>query len=346
MGKFMSKTIKNCFYQNLTFQKLLDAHQRASIGKKTKKEIILFEMDLESNLIRIMDDIKNGTYKFGNYREFTVYEPKERVIKSLPYRDRVVHQWYVEEFIKPYFFKRFIPTTFACLDGRGTHKAVEKVQEYMRKMKKKYSTYYILKCDIKKYFYSIDKEILFSILKDRIQDKKILEFSKIILDDGNVIGIPIGNFTSQYFANIYLDKFDHFVKEELRVKKYVRYMDDFILFLRTKEEAKELLEKIKKFLHENLNLQLNSKSKYFPNKLGIDFCGYRIYETHILLRKRFKKKFKKSIRLWKKLKKENRFYRQKCLLSYSSYKGHAKHSNSYSFIKKMDEMIQNQHIFE
>ena len=335
----MSKTIKKCFYDKLTFENILNAHKRASKGKIQKKEIILFEMDLETNIIRIINEIKSGTYKFGDYREFFVYEPKKRLIKSLPYRDRVVHQWYVEEFIKPYFFKRFIKDTFACLDERGTHKAVLRLQQQMRNMKRQYKKYYVLKCDIRKYFYTIDKKILLEILKKRIKDKKIIEFSKVILNDNEEIGIPIGNFTSQYFANIYLNELDHYIKEQLRIKNYIRYMDDFILLLRTKEEAREILSLIEKFLKEHLNLILNQKSKYFPNNKGIDFCGYRIYETHILLRKRFKKKIKKNIKICLMLKSQHKFYLKKFILTYNSFKGHASHSNSYHFMKKMDILI-------
>ncbi len=335
----MSKTIKNCFDEKLTFENLLKAHLRASNGKKDKKEIIFFELDLESNLIKMLDEIKQGTYNFGEYRSFKVYEPKERIIKSLPYRDRVVHQWYVEEFIKPYFYPRFISDTYACLDNRGTHKAVSKTQKYMRIMKRLYGNYYVLKCDVKKYFYSIDKIILYDILKSKISDKKLLEFSKKILDDGENIGIPIGNFTSQYFANIYLNELDHYIKEVLRVKYYVRYMDDFILLLKTKDEAQKLYNKIEEFLNKYLNLELNSKSRFYPNYLGVDFCGYKIYETHILLRKRFKKKLNKSINLWIKLKKENKFYDFKFSRSYNSYIGHSVHCNSYHYFARINEKI-------
>ncbi len=337
----MSKTIKNCYYKNITFDKLLNAHLRASEGKKSKKEILLFEMNLETNIIQIMDKLYNGTYRFGNYREFKVYEPKERIIKSLPYIDRVVHQWYIEEFIKPFFYPRFITNSYACLDNKGTHKAVLKTQEFMRSMKRKYGSFIVLKCDIKKYFYTIDKNILKDILRKNIKDKKLLEFSEIILDDGNIKGIPIGNYTSQYFANIYLNELDHFVKEVLEVKYYIRYMDDFIFLLRNKDEARKILKEVKKFLEDVLKLELNSKSTFFKNEKGIDFCGYRIYETHILLRKRFKKKINKSLKLWKRLKKENRFYKKKFLLALNSYKGHASHANSYNYIKKIDNKIIN-----
>lgn len=337
----MSKTIKKCFYDRLTFNNMLSAHIRASKGKRHKKELILFEMDLETNLVRLINDIKNKTYVVGNYREFKVYEPKERIIKSLPYRDRIVHQWYVEEFIKPFFYKRFIADTFACLDNRGTHKAVVTVQKYMRTMKRKYSTYYVLKCDIKKYFYSIDKGILMDILSCNIKDKELINFTKVLLDDGVDEGIPIGNYTSQYFANIYLNELDHYVKEVLRVRYYVRYMDDFIFLLKDKEEALKILKCVSKFLQEHLKLSLNSKSSFFKNSKGINFCGYRIFETHILLRKRFKKKTIKNVKLWKKLKNENKLNYKKFLLSFNSFKGHASHANSYNYIKRLEEKVRN-----
>ncbi len=331
----MSKTMKKCFDEKLTFYKMMEAHYRAKKGKSYKKELILFEMDLETNIVRIVDEIKNNKYQFGEYREFLVYEPKERIIRSLPYRDRIVHQWYVEEFIKPYFFKRFIKDTYACLDGRGTHLAIKNTQKYMRQMKKKYGHYFVLKCDVKKYFYTIDKGILLDILRRHISDKKILAFSEIILNDGSDIGIPIGNYTSQYYANIYLSELDYYIKNDLKIKYYVRYMDDFILLVKDRKEARRLLEDIDNFLQKNLRLELNHKSRYYPHFQGIDFCGYRIYETHILLRKRFKKKVNKNLKLWKKLKSENKLYRKKYILSLNSFKGHASHANSHNFINEL-----------
>lgn len=191
----MPKKIRNVFYKNLTFQKFVEAHNRAKKNKMFKNEVLTFDLNLESNIITIIRSIKNNTYKVGQYHSFTVYEPKERIIQSLPYRDRVVHQWYVEEFIKPYIMPKFINTSFACLPNKGTHKAVDSVQEMMRKYSKNYPDYYILKCDIKKYFNSIDSIVLFDILKNYIEDKALLKFtSKILFDnrpfDTN-IGIPI-----------------------------------------------------------------------------------------------------------------------------------------------------------
>ena len=137
----MSRTIKNCFYKNLTFEKLLNAHLRARDQKTSKKELILFEMNLENNIVNLLNQLKTGRYRIGKYRTFYVTEPKLRKIQALPYVDRIVHQWYVEEFIKPYIVPKFINTTFACLENKGTHKAVETVQHHMQIMKRNYDNF-------------------------------------------------------------------------------------------------------------------------------------------------------------------------------------------------------------
>ena len=332
----MSKTIRNSFDSKLTYQKLLEAHYRANKGKRKKPEIIIYEMDLETNLIQLIQNIKNGTYRLGKYREFTIKDPKERVIRSLPYRDRIVHQWYVEEFIKPFFVKRFISDSYACINDRGVHMAINKLQKYMRKMKKLYGVYYVVKFDIKKFFYSIDRDILFEILSRRISDVKLLEFTRVLLiDEVEPVGIPIGNYTSQYFANIYLNELDHYIKEKLKVKYYIRYMDDFIMLVKDKNEAKRLLKCVGIFLNEKLKLKLNGKSRYYPSNKGIDFCGYVIFENYRLLRKRFKKKAKKRIELWKHLKSIGKLNDKKMLLSWNSMLGHSMHANSFRFMSKI-----------
>ena len=136
MDFIMPKKIKNLFYKNLTFDKILEAHRRARKHKSYKNEVIKFEFNLENNLINLINNLKNQTYKLGKYFTFKVYEPKERYIQALPYKDRIVHQWYVEEFIKPYIVPKFINTTFACLENKGTHKAVETVQHHMQIIRK------------------------------------------------------------------------------------------------------------------------------------------------------------------------------------------------------------------
>lgn len=339
MDEIMSKTIKKSFYDKLTMEKLYEAHLRAKKNKTLKQEVLVYEMDLESNLYNLLRSIKNKTYKTGKYRVFTIYEPKERIIKSLPYNDRIVHQWYVEEFIKPYFMPRFIKDTYACISNRGMHKAVLTTQKYMRIMKHKYENYYILKCDIRKYFYTIDKDILFDILKKHISDKDLLEFSKVLIYDDEPIGIPIGNYTSQFFANIYLNELDQYLKHQLHVKYYVRFMDDFIILCKDKNEAKLLKNKINEFVNIKLNLCLNDKTRYYPNKMGVDFCGYRIFETHLLLRKRSKKKINKNIRKWNKNYCFSDFDYNKVIAQFNSWLGHSKHCCSFNLRRKTFDKI-------
>ena len=333
----MSSTIKNCFYEKLTFEKMYNAHLRAKKGKCSKNEVIEFEINLENNIINLINSIKNETYRLGKYKTFYIYEPKVREIKSLPYIDRIVHQWYIEEFIKPYFMSRFISTTYACIDKRGTHKAVECAQKYLRLAEKLYGdNYYILKCDIKKFFYSINEDILYNIMRKYITDKKLLKFTKMLIynsGSNGKIGIPIGNYTSQYFANIYLHELDKFAKFSLRQKLYIRYMDDFIFIVESKEKAKDIKLKVEKFLKEKLNLELNDKSRYYPAKFGLNFCGFRIYQTHRLVRKSCKKRISKKVKKWNKLWEENKLDYKKMQQSFNSWLGHIKHANSYNLKK-------------
>lgn len=316
------------------------AHERAKKGKMSRYEVLDFEFNLENYIVNLVEKIRNNQYRLGQYREFKIYEPKERIIKALPYIDRVVHQWYIHEFIKPYIVPKLIKDTYACFDGRGTHKAVAMVQKYMRIMKRENKEYYILKMDIKKFFYNIDHEILMNILIKYIKDKKLLAFTALmIFNDNEKIGIPIGNYTSQYFANIYLNELDQFIKHEFKIKYYVRYMDDFVLLVKDKETAKVVYDKIKLFLENKLKLSLNHKSRYYPSALGVNFCGYRIWSTHRLVRTRCKQKIKKKIKNWDKLNKEGKLDRKHIVLSFNSWLGHVKHANSYNLVKKIKRKL-------
>lgn len=337
----MPKKIKNCFDKNLTFEKLLKAHQRARVHKSYKNEVIIFEMNLENNIVNLLNNIKNGKYHLGKYRSFKIYEPKERIISALPYVDRIVHQWYVEEFIKPYIVPKFINTSCACLKHKGTHKAVNMVYHQLQIYKRNFGDFWILKCDIKKFFYTINPNILFNILKKYIADKKLLNFTHLLIFDSrtssDVIGIPIGNYTSQFFANIYLNELDQYVKRELKLKFYTRYMDDFVILLKTKNECIQVKKLIEKFLSKKLQLSLNDKSKYYPYKMGVNFCGYRIFTTHKLLRLNSKKKIQKNVKLWNKLYYSNKLDFHATMQSLNSWLGHSSHCNSYNLQSKILE---------
>ena len=170
----MPKTIRNAYYPNLIYEKLLKAHFDARKGKGSRKEIILFNLKQEEYIKYLLDKLENKTYKHGGYTVFYVTEPKLRKIEKSKYIDRIVHRWLVDNILKPYYIPRFIPNTYACIEKRGMHKACLDLQKMMKHCKRTWNNYYILKMDIAKYFDNIDKNILLSILKERIKDKDVL----------------------------------------------------------------------------------------------------------------------------------------------------------------------------
>ena len=333
----MPKKINNIFDQKVKFKNMLCAYKRAANEKHYNKEVIIFEMDLATNITNILKDIYNQNYVIGNYRKFKIHEPKERIIWALPFRDRVMHQWYVEEFIKPIFMPKFIDNTYACINGRGVHKAIKKLYNDMQHMYNKYKEYYILKCDIRKFFYSIDKNILYKIINKSVKDKKFLKLTNDIIFQkaSKEKGIPIGNYTSQYFANIYLNELDHFIKEKLCIKYYVRYMDDFVLLLRDKEECKLIKNEIEIYLKNNLKLEMNQKTNYFKSNQGVKFCGYKIENNYIKILKQNKKKIYKKVRKWNLDYKNNAIDVEKANASLNSWIGHASHASSMNLIKNV-----------
>ena len=293
----MPKTIRNVYCKNLTYEKLLKAHLDARKGKGSRKEIILFNLKQEEYIKYLLERLENKTYKHGGYTVFYVTEPKLRKIEKSKYMDRIVHRWLVDNILKPYFIPRFIQTTYACIEGRGMHKACLDMQEMMKHCTRIWNNYYILKMDIAKYFDNIDKKILLDILEKRIKDKDVMWLiNEILYANKREKGLEIGNYTSQMFANIYLNEYDWYVKRNLHIKYFSRYMDDSILLVKTKKEAIQALENIKRFLKENLNLELNSKTQIFKSSQGVNYCGYKINEYRLKIRDKGKKKLKKKIK--------------------------------------------------
>lgn len=281
----MAKTIRNEFDKALSYENLMKAHLQSRKGKRYRKEIILFNLKQEEYIMWLYDELKSLKYKHGGYTVFYITEPKLRRIEKSKYIDRIVHRWYVNSFIKPYFVPQFIETSYACLENKGMHKACLDVQKGMKYCKNIWGEYYILKMDIKKYFENINKNILHDILQRKIKDPKVLWLTREILYSNECeTNLPIGNYTSQMFANIYLNELDQYVKHKLKGKYYFRYMDDAILIRRTKEEVKSDLENIKIFLSEKLKLELNKKTQIFKSKQGVNFCGYKINEYRLKIR--------------------------------------------------------------
>ena len=293
----MPKIIRNEFDKKLSYESLFHAHKLSRKGKGYRKEIILFNLKQEEYIMWLYEKLKTKTYKHSGYSVFYVTEPKLRKIEKSIYLDRIVHRWVVDNFLEPYFVPTFVNTSYACLKKRGMHKACLDVQNAMKHLSRTWKDYYILKMDVRKYFQNIDKDILYRILNRKIQDNKLLWLLKeIIYSNEGKKGLAIGNYTSQMFANIYLNEVDQYIKNKLHCKYYFRYLDDSICMFKTKEEAKIALEKIKKFLRDNLELELNEKTQIFKNKQGVNFCGYKINPYRLKIRDRGKRKLKKKVK--------------------------------------------------
>ena len=332
----MPKTLRNKYYKNLCFEKLMEAHKKAKRGKGLRDEIIKFNLKQEEYIYYLLEVLGNKTYKHGGYQVFYVTEPKLRKIEKSRYIDRAVHRWLVDNFLEPYFVPSFINTSYACIKGRGMHKACLDVQKAMRSCKNKWGTYYILKMDVSKYFENIDKRILISILEKKILDKNVMWLIKEILySQEKEVGLEIGNYTSQLFANIYLNEVDQYVKKELGIKYYFRYMDDSVLMVSSKEEAKYCLEKIKNFLFLKLGLCLNKKTQIFKSKQGINFCGYKINENRLKLRDKGKRKLKKKVKKLKSLIKEGKISSVEAKRFLSGHMGYIKIADTWNLENKL-----------
>lgn len=332
----MPKTIRSKYDEKLTYESLMKAHIESRKNKSTKKDIILFNLKQEEYIKYLYEELKNLTYKHGGYYVFYIREPKLRRIQKSRYIDRIVHRWVVDNFLYDSFIPQFLPTTYACIRERGMHKACTDVQKAMKHCKKIWNEYYILKMDVKKYFQSINKEKLLEIISRKIKDKKLLWLLKqIIFSEESKLGIAIGNYTSQIFANIYLNEVDQYIKHKLKIKYYYRYMDDSVLFVKTKEEATYALNRIKEFLKNELYLELNEKTQVFKNKQGVNFCGYKINEYRIKIRDKGKKKLKKKIKKLKEKIKDGEMTSKEAHKYICGHLGYIKYANIYNLCNKL-----------
>lgn len=248
---------KLSFVSNITYEKMYKAYMFARKGKNLKEEVIRFSLRQEDYIESICYNLKNGKYEFGKYKEFYVYEPKKRRILRAPFRDRIVHTWYVQNFIEEIFVRSFIPTSYACIKNKGMHSCALKVKKDMYNLSKIWKDAYVIKMDVRKYFQNVNRKILLEIIEEKsrkyfVNDtefKKFIFLTKKILDSAsyydevNNISLPIGNYTSQMFGNIYLDQVDKYATKILKCKYYYRYMDDTCIIVENKRKAKEILKK-------------------------------------------------------------------------------------------------------
>lgn len=284
-SKKRSRRLIIMYHKIYQYKNLYEAYKKSRRNVTKKKAVLKFEYKLEENLIDLQKKLKNQSYKQGEYREFTLFEPKERLVKSLPFKDRVVQQA-VYKIIEPVFEKSFIKNSYACRKNKGTHKALKELHKAIKNQGFKN---HALKADIKKYFHSIDHELLINILRQKIKCKKTLRLLIQIIKShhsfvGKNKGIPIGNLLSQIFANIYLTKLDQFITRQLQIKNYFRYMDDFII-LGNKKELHITKSKIKKYL-KTIKLELHLKKQTIIKQNYVDFVGYQITPNQIKIRRK------------------------------------------------------------
>ncbi|MBI3398805.1 MAG: RNA-dependent DNA polymerase [Deltaproteobacteria bacterium] len=342
----------NLFSQITSFANLYLASRKARKGKRLKDNVLNFEKHIEDELFRLQEELVSKTYTPGKYREFTIYERKPRKISAAPYCDRVVHHALCN-IAEPIFEKTFVFDSYACREGKGTHMAVDRFTAFCRKNK------YILKTDIKKYFPSIDHEILFEKIQRKIKCKDTLRLIKTIIIHSNLQenvsdyfegddlfepfkrrrGIPIGNLTSQFFANIYLNDLDHYVKEVLKCRYYIRYVDDIAILDDSKERLWDIKGAIEKYLEKERLKSHPKKCMIFSVSMGTDMLGYRVFPAYRLLRK------DNSMRFIRKLKNMSRLYREGILgwkdinPSVQSWLGHVKHADTYGLRKDIFSKI-------
>lgn len=325
------------------FQNLYKAHKRARLGKRNTREVIEFELNLSENLTRLSDSLREHSYRVSGYYTFNVYDPKLRKIHALHYRDRVVQHAICDEVLTPTLEPKLIYDNAACRIGKGTSFAIRRVSAFMNEFYKQHGTSgYFLKCDVRKFFENIDHEILKAKLKHVFANEpEILDLLCVIIDSYESKpgkGLPLGNQTSQWFANYYLDEFDRVIKEKLRLKYYSRYMDDCVIIHVDKEYLRYCLEEITKSLTRHA-LDFNEKTVIFPLKNGVNYLGWHFYITSTgkIIRRvthRTKFRFKRRLSLMQKQYKQDAITFAEIKLVLSAYYAHLIQGHTYKLMEK------------
>ena len=336
------KTHKRLFSKIVSFRNLLEASHKAAKGKRERPNVIAFFRRLEENLWDLSQELSERTYRPGGYTTFSIYRPKPRMISAAPFRDRVVHHALMNV-IGPVLERSFIHDSYANRVGKGTHRAINRFQWFQRRYD------YVLTCDIRKYFPSIDHEILKKLLRRRIADRGVLWLIDRIIDASNHQefvcdyflgddlltpisrrrGLPIGNLTSQFFANSYLTPLDHFVKEDLGCRAYLRYVDDFALFSDSKHLLQEWRGQIARFL-ASYRLRLHpTRVHVSPCRIGGRFLGQVVYRSHRRLTGENVRRFRSRLLAWDRRPPGNPQARV------ASWIGHARQADTVALLKSL-----------
>lgn len=304
------------------------ADKKARKCKRARYGVRKHDQNKEIDNYALHLSLLNENYKTSEYTTYKIYEPKEHIIFRLPYYpDRITHHA-IMNVMEPIWTKIFIRDTYSCIKGRGIHALIKKLQSDLRKDPN--GTMYCAKMDIRKFYPSINHEILKSIVKKKIKDKSLLKLLFEIIDSAD--GVPIGNYLSQFFANLYMAYFDHWVKEELKVRYYYRYADDIVLLYDDKNQLRNCVLAIKVYLTNVLELKLKDNYQIYPvESRGIDFVGYVCYHDHTLLRKSIKLKLLGLVKAYS----NNLISKQKLQLKMASYFGWLRYCDSKNLLKKI-----------
>ena len=303
------KTYNKLYEKLYSKENLMSAFKKAKKGKSSKNYVINFELNLDKNINILKEQLKNKTYYPSRLKKFVIRDPKTRTIHSSIFRDRIVHHAIIN-IIQPIYEKIFIYDSFANRKNKGTHIAIKRFEYFVNKVSSNGGKInnphtnnsirgYVLKADIKHYFNAVDHNILITILRKKVKDEDFIELLKGVLynfeSQTKGKGFPLGNYTSQFLANVYLNNLDYFIKHRLKAKYYIRYVDDFVILDKDKKVLEKYLEKIKKYL-KFLKLELHpDKSEIYALRNGITFLGYRVFYHYKLLRKRNIRYFKNNL---------------------------------------------------
>lgn len=320
------KRFGNLYSRICDIDNLYLAYTKARKGKGRSYGVIQFEKELDNNILSLHKELVEAVYKTSPYSVFTIHDPKEREIYRLPFRDRVVHHA-IMNVLENIWTPIFISHTYSCIKGKGIHGVLKHLKHDLKDAD---NTKYCLKMDIRKFYPSINHEVLKAIVRKKIKDKQLLCLLDEIIDSAP--GVPIGNYLSQFFANLYLSYFDHWLKEDVKVKYYYRYADDMVILSDSKEWLHTLLESIKSYLQDKLILEIKGNYQIFPVETrGIDFIGYVFFHSHIKMRKGIKKNFCRKAAQINKRNLTAKEYKV-CICSWI---GWAKYCNSKHLIKKI-----------
>ncbi len=344
------KTYKNLYSELCSYKNLELAFKKARKNKTFMPYVKRFEKDLKSNILQLKEELENFTYKPLKLKKFIIRDPKTRTIHSSKFRDRIVHHAIVN-ILEPIYEKIFIYDSFASRKDKGTHKAILRFDKFKRKVSKNgrliknhYDNNsiqgYCFKADIRHYFDTVDHNTLINILKRKIKDENTLILIKIILNNFNQKiknkGMPLGNLTSQFFANVYLNDLDYLIKHKLKIKYYIRYVDDFVILHPSKQKLKLYKIAINYFIKQKLKLELHpDKSKIFLLSKGVSLLGYRIFYYPKLLRKSNIRDFKKKVKIYK----EEKIEKEEFIRKISGWIGYATWANTYKLRKNLNETL-------